>query len=134
MYKTVLKYFFIVCAVLMIGQIDIDRRALGDYFSSGVKDAGEWALDRLAENPLIAKISRPHGLENWFPLGQMNKKENPLHGQRASVGFSELNSVEEIDEEEADIDADDFFESEFLDDAEKEASSSEENAVMAILP
>ena len=127
MYKTVLKYFFIVCAVLMIGQIEIDRRALGDYFSSGVKDVGEWALDRLAENPLIAKISRPKGLENWFPLGQMNKKENPLRAKQASVDFSD-------EDEEIDINAEEFSENELMDEAEKEASTSEENAVMAILP
>lgn len=135
MYKTVFKYSFIVCTVLMIGQMDIDRRQVGDYFTSGIKAVAQWMLESLAENPLVAKISNPEGLKDWFPLGEMKKKENLFQPKKASLGFlrHESRDIAE-DSNEEDIELEELSENETTEDFEEPSDRSEDSAVMAILP
>ena len=120
MYKAIFKYTLIVCAVLLIGQLDINQKQIGSYFASGLKDLTEWIGEKIAENELVAKVIHPKGLDHWFPLGDMNRKGVSLRGNRASLGPQELedselddagiepdNEQDELSENEGEIETDD---------------------------
>ncbi len=130
MHKIAVKYILIICAVLMIGQLDINRRQLGSYFTSAVKAFGLWTADRLAENPLIAKIINSKGVEHWFPLGEMSRKEPSVRETQAAAGSQGVSELEVSKEDE-----DEFSENEIDPEPDSDSDSdSDDTAVMAILP
>lgn len=136
MYKTVTKYALIVCAVLMIGQIDINQRQLGGYFTAGVRALCTWFANRLVENPFVAKLAKPSGLELWFPFGEMSRKKNPAPEKRADFGtVVPVEQIENAKGDETVEEFDEFSENEL--ESEQGAipkSESDDDAVMAILP
>lgn len=126
MYKKILKYLVIVCAVLAVGQIEINQKTLGNYFVVGVKDFGLWAAERIVESPWVAKVARPKGLTHWFPIGEMGRNPSSVKETRAGVGASDLtpSDSEEEDEDESQT-KDEFSEVEL---------EADDSAVMSILP
>jgi len=130
MYKSILKYLVIVCAVLAIGQIEINRKALGHYFVMGVKALGTYVAEKLVESPLVANVTRPKGFTHWFPMGEMNRKPSSVKETRASVGAVDL-AVSEADNEEVVEDEDESNPKDEFSEVELEADDS---AVMSILP
>lgn len=128
MYKSALKYCFIVCAVLFVGQIDINQRQLGSYFASGIKGLVAWTGDRLLENPIINKVIHPKGLNHWFPFGEMSRRNPSLVGFQASVGpiIDDKNKLNEEDDEPLN-ETEDISETEIQ-------PETDDAAVMAILP
>jgi hypothetical protein len=126
MYKKILKYLVIVCAVLAIGQVEINQRALGNYFVAGVKAFGTWAAEKIVESPMVAKVTRPKGLTHWFPLGQMSRKPSSVKETRAGLGGSDL--------EPSDSDEEDEEESKTKDEFSEVELEADDSAVMSILP
>lgn len=130
MYKTVIKYLLIICAVLILGQLDINQRQLGSYFTSGLKAFAGWTASRLAENPLFAKIAHPKGLDQWFPFGEMSRKKSPVREIRAGLGGQEDIEDGDVEEDEESLAEPDEFS---VNEIEPEPKP-DDAAVMAILP
>jgi hypothetical protein len=128
MYKTLFKYLLVVCAVLMMGQVEIRNRPLGGYFASGVKAFGIWAWTSLATNPTVAKVIHPKGLSQWFPLGEKGRAQPSIKETRAGIELGSAESIQVETEEERDEDTDII--NEF---SEKEIEP-DDTAVMSILP
>lgn len=130
MYKVVIKYLLIVCAVLTLGQLEYKDRTLGSYFTGTSKAFGSWAITELAQNPWVAKIVHPKGLDNWFPIGNLNSKKSSLVKEiQAGFGAIEKRSIKEQEETEDDFDLDD---EEILN--HQQNSDSDDSQLMDILP
>jgi hypothetical protein len=132
MYKNILKYLVIVCAVLAIGQVEINRKALGLYFVMGVKAVVTYVAEKLVESPWVANVTRPKGLTHWFPMGEMNRKPSSVKETRASVGAGDL-AVSKADDEEV-VEDEDEDESNPKDEFSEVELEADDSAVMSILP
>ncbi|MFM8316210.1 MAG: hypothetical protein ACKOA8_18175 [Deltaproteobacteria bacterium] len=125
MFKTILKYSFLVCAVLMLGQFEIDRRALGNHFVTGVKSLSVWSMEQLSATPWVVKLLNPKDLGKWFPIGEMGQSKSSIREIRAGIGSDDSWEMEDSDDEDSEI-------NESL--AVEKEKGSEDAAIMAILP
>lgn len=128
MFKTLMKYSFLVCAVLMVGQLEIDRKALGNHFVTGMKSFGVWSMEQLSATPWAMKLLNPKDLGKWFPIGEMGQSKATVKESRAGIGLGDSREVEESD------DSDEYNNP--LEDSEQveKDKNSDDAAIMAILP
>ncbi len=54
----IFRFLFVVSAVLMLGQVEVQERTIGEHFSGWVKSSFKSTKDKISKSSLVASLPR----------------------------------------------------------------------------